>query len=202
MATTTTDRPLRSSGVYHAAMPEQTVRGVPLPSSSVSLSSFFAFSIGSQSTTFATRRSIFAKSSIPISSRNAMFFGSSASAAFCAASRSASTSARIAASSSRANRGDGVPTENASAAPNTAASKPVSPASTCSCAAIASAVSGVKGLSRMPSTRMLSSRLYSTAFSRGLSSSDFARIHGVVSSIYLLQRRARSKIASAASALW
>ncbi len=43
-----------------------TVLGTPVPSSSVSFKSFFAFLIGSQSTISATRKSTFWKSSIPI----------------------------------------------------------------------------------------------------------------------------------------
>ena len=82
--TTTTLRPTRSSGLYHFAMPEATVRGVPVPSFSVSFRSFLARLIGSQAVTSATVSSTFAKSSIVICATpgTASFFGASAGAGF------------------------------------------------------------------------------------------------------------------------
>ena len=47
---------------------------------------------------------------------------------------------------------------------------------------------------------MLSTKLYKTVARRGLDASSFAKIHGVVSSIYLLQRLNRLKISVNASA--
>ena len=108
LATTTTERPLISSGLYHKAIPEATTRGVPLPSSSVSFSNFLAFLIGSQSTTRATRKSTLAKSSKLISERNATFSVSSSAAA--AAAAFSASSANTFSTSIRANSGSGVPT--------------------------------------------------------------------------------------------
>ena len=47
---------------------------------------------------------------------------------------------------------------------------------------------------------MLSTRLYKTSDSLGFVASSFAKIHGVVSSIYLLQRLNKLKISVIASA--
>ena len=62
-ATTITFLPISSSGLYHFAIPEATVRGVLVPSLRVSSRSFFARLMGLQSTTSQTRSSTFAKSS-------------------------------------------------------------------------------------------------------------------------------------------
>ena len=68
------------------------------------------------------------------------------------------------------------------------------------CFTIFSAVSGRKLCSKLAPTVMDSVRLYSTSARRSWSASSFASTHGVVSSMYLLQRRNRSNTAVIASA--
>ena len=80
-ATIMTFLPMRSSGLYHCAMPDTTCLP-PKPSSSCKQSSFFDFLTFSHSFTSATRRSLFAKSSMVISSPSSA--GSKPSSAFSA----------------------------------------------------------------------------------------------------------------------
>ena len=83
LATITTFLPIRSSGLYHAAMPDTTCLP-PKPSSSCKQRSFLDFFTFSQSLTRATLRSTFAKSSMVISS--AIGAGSNPSSAFSSGS--------------------------------------------------------------------------------------------------------------------
>ena len=88
MATIITVCPISSSGVYQGEMPEATVRGVPLPSSSVSFNSFLDFKTGSQVKILAVRSSILAKSFMLISARVTVFsagFSGLAAGVACAA---------------------------------------------------------------------------------------------------------------------
>lgn len=66
LATIITFFPTRSSGLYHSAIPETTCLP-PIPSSSCKQRSFLDFFTFSALFTVATRRSVFAKSSIVIS---------------------------------------------------------------------------------------------------------------------------------------
>ena len=68
-----------------------------------------------------------------------------------------------------------------------------------SCSAIFSAVSGMKGASSEAPMMMPSVRLYITVESRSAFAGSFARIHGSVSSIYLLRRLNTAKISFNAS---
>ncbi len=70
----------------------------------------------------------------------------------------------------------------------------------CSCAAIFMAVLGMKGSRRLAPMVMPSTRLYKTSASLGFLSSSFAKIQGVVSSIYLLHLLNMEKISVSASA--
>ena len=69
LATITVRRPIRSSGLYAALMPANTVR-VSMPMSRVSSTSLSAASTAFASTIVATRRSTLLKSSISISGFN------------------------------------------------------------------------------------------------------------------------------------
>ena len=59
----------------------------------------------------------------------------------------------------------------------------------------------MKGRSRDEAMTTLSARLYSTVESLSFLLSSRARIHGAVSSIYLLRRRRKEKISPSASAM-
>lgn len=85
-ATRTIFLPIRSSGLYHGAMPETTCLP-PMPSSSWSFSSFLDFFTFSHSSTFATRRSVLPKVSMSISSASGwgVNSGSCGSSLGCAA---------------------------------------------------------------------------------------------------------------------
>ena len=61
-------------------------------------------------------------------------------------------------------------------------------------------VSGMKDSSRHAPIVMLSTRLYRTSSRRSFFASSFASAHGIVSSMYLLQRLNRPKISVIASA--
>ena len=69
-----------------------------------------------------------------------------------------------------------------------------------SCARIFSAVSGMKDSSSFAPSEMLWIRFHRTVSRRSFLSSSFASAHGMVSSIYLLQRLNRLKISVIASA--
>ena len=64
LATMTVSLPIRSSGLYALAMPLNTLRMRPSPTSSVRRSSLVLPSTGSQLTIKAIRKSILAKSSM------------------------------------------------------------------------------------------------------------------------------------------
>ena len=152
---------------------------------------------------------IFAKSSKVISSFASMSmtgsssFFSSAGAPFAAvcAARISSAFFRTSSRSFLANRISGF---SVTFVPDTYLSKvsnsSISRRGAFSCAAILSAVSGINGASRLAPIMMLSVRLYITSARRGFVSSLFARVQGIVSSIYLLQRLNRVKISVRASA--
>ena len=204
-ATTTTVLPMRSSGLYHGAMPLQTVRGSPVPSSSVSFNSFLARLISSQLTIFAARSSTFAKSSMPICATPA---SSSRTFSCCAVSASGVgiNSFNAAISFSTSMRGKSVSpfvtVQPAGNLPYSARAYVQSSGERPSCAWIFGAVSGINGVRRIDTSRSASHKWSITLAKRACFVSSLPSAHGIVSSMYLFVRAMNFQSSSSVRLNW